>query len=160
MLKLKIRAIFKKIFPQEIQTKLYRYAGVSIFNIIVTQFLLWIWSRLISGVLANVVAVCLAAIPAFFLYKHWVWKHSENSAIRKEVLFFWLMAMIGLGFSTLAVWIATQWWDNFWSLGIANITGYGILWIGRFVFFETYLFKGGKFKDRNLKMKRNESRTA
>ncbi len=131
----------KNLLSKNLRVKLYRYGAVSFLNIVVTQFLLWLFNLWLSGIYANIVAVVLAAGPAFFLYKFWVWPKSGDYSIQKEVPIFWSMALAGLGFSTFTVWLTTSWWDGFWALALGNIAGFAIVWVGRFILLETYLFK-------------------
>ena len=142
--------MLNRILTQEIRSKLYRYIAVSIFNVIVTLFSLWLLILYLAPAVANIIAVSFAAIPAFLLYRNWVWVQSGKTNIRKEILIFWLMSLAGLGFSTFTVWITTLWWEGFWIKALANITGFGIVWLGKFIFLEIYLFKNAsKYSPRN-----------
>ncbi len=137
-----LNRLLTPFIPQNMRSKFYRYLAVSAFNIPLTQLLLWILNPVLGleAIYANLTAVSLVAAPAFFLYKKWVWSISGPSHIRKEVLPFWATALSGLGISTFAVWLATLWWDSFWAVALGNIAGFGLVWIGRFIIFEVWLF--------------------
>ncbi len=116
--------------------------AVSAVNIPVTQILLWVFNSALDfeAVYANILAVSIAAVPAFFLYRSWVWSQQGRAHIRKEVAPFWATALAGLGVSTFSVWIFSIWWEGAVSVAFGNIVGFGLVWFGRFLIFEIYLF--------------------
>jgi putative flippase GtrA len=85
--------------------KLLRYGIASVVNVVVAQAVLaWAfgvlhWTARASAVLAAVVA----AGPAYYLARSWVWGRSGRSHLVKEVLPFWGMALLGL---VLTTWVA------------------------------------------------------
>ena len=85
--------------------KLLRYGVASVVNVVVSQVVLaWAfgilhWTARAAAVLAAVVA----AGPAFWLARSWVWGRSGRSHLVKEVLPFWGMALLGLALTT---WVA------------------------------------------------------
>lgn len=87
--------------------KLIRYGLASVVNVIVAQavlafaFGLLHWSARPAAVLAAVVA----AVPAYWLARRWVWGRSGRSHLVKEVLPFWALALVGLALTT---WVAGE----------------------------------------------------
>jgi putative flippase GtrA len=85
--------------------KLVRYGCSSVVNVVVAQVVL----AAAFGVLhwkarpAAVLAAVVAAVPAYFLARHWVWGRSGRSHFVKEVVPFWAMALVGLALTT---WVA------------------------------------------------------
>jgi putative flippase GtrA len=85
--------------------KLLRYGVASVVNVVVAQVVLaWAfgvlhWTARAAAVLAAVVA----AGPAYYLARSWVWGRSGRSHLVKEVLPFWGMALLGLALTT---WVA------------------------------------------------------
>ena len=82
-----------------------RYSAVSVVGIVVTQAVL-VGAHAVAGmapILANTIAVSVAAIPVFFLNRAWVWQLSGRGSFRREVLPFWGFTLAGLVLSTLAV---------------------------------------------------------
>lgn len=85
--------------------KLLRYGVASVVNVVVAQLVLaWAfgvlhWTAREAAVLAAVVA----AGPAYWLARNWVWGRSGRSHLVKEVLPFWGMALLGLALTT---WVA------------------------------------------------------
>lgn len=92
--------------------KLLRYGAASVVNVVVAQVVLaWAfgvlhWTARAAAVLAAVVA----AGPAYWLARSWVWGRSGRSHLVKEVLPFWGMALLGLALTT-------------WVAGVAEAVG-------------------------------------
>ena len=92
--------------------KLLRYGMASVVNVVVAQVVLALafgvlhWTARAAAVLAAVVA----AGPAFWLARSWVWGRSGRSHLVKEVLPFWGMALLGLALTT-------------WVAGVAEAAG-------------------------------------
>lgn len=84
--------------------KLFRYAMASGVNVVVGEGIL----ALAFGVFdwtarsAAVLAACIAAFPAYFLARRWVWGRSGRSHLLKEVVPFWTLALVGLAVTTVA----------------------------------------------------------
>lgn len=131
-------------------TKVWRYCAVSGISTVCTLGFLYILYRVIglSPFAANVVATCLATVPAYYLNRSWAWGKSGRSHFMREVLPFWLIAFVSLVLSTLAVQFAARQAVNVHSkdvkamiLLLADIVTYGILWVGKFTLFNRVLFK-------------------
>ena len=79
-----------------------KYSAVSIINVAVGQALLVLFAALLHNAwVANILAVCLSAIPAYYLTRAWVWGKKGKSHLTKEVLPFWGFAFAGLIMSTV-----------------------------------------------------------
>jgi putative flippase GtrA len=95
--------------------KLLRYGIASVVNVVVAQVVLaWAfgvlnWTARAAAVLAAVVA----AGPAYYLARSWVWGRSGRSHLIKEVLPFWGMALLGLALTT-------------WVAGVAETASAGV----------------------------------
>jgi putative flippase GtrA len=130
-----------------------KYSAVSIINVAVGQALLVLFAALLHNAwVANILAVCLSAIPAYYLTRAWVWGKKGKSHLTKEVLPFWGFAFAGLIMSTVSVWLATS------ALGIsgtprdelttieklvpniANMLAFGVLWVVKFFVLDAYIF--------------------
>ena len=131
-------------------TKLWRYCAVSGISTLCTLALLYLFYRVIglSPFAANIVATCLATIPAYYLNRSWAWGKSGRSHFMREVLPFWLIAIVSLVLSTLAVQFAARQAVNVQSKDVkalillfANFVTYGALWVGKFTLFNKVLFK-------------------
>lgn len=129
-----------------------RYTATSGFGVVTTQVLLAFFLHVLDwkGLPANFVAVTLTAFPAFLLNKYWVWGKRGKAHFRREVLPFWLFTVAGLILSSITVAIvvaATK--DpnnpdlvngNPYAVQFANIVGFGILWVLKYMFLDKIMF--------------------
>lgn len=120
-----------------------RFAGVSVFGTIATQSLLWFLIRGWEwhGAPANVAAVSLVSVPGYLANRHWVWDRQRGQhSLRGEVLPYWGMTFAGLLLSTLFAWLAYRSFPYAWAVSVANMAGFGALWIAKFVLFDRFIF--------------------
>jgi putative flippase GtrA len=99
--------------------------------------------------LANVIATAAGTGPSYLLNRRWVWGLRAGSDPWREVAPFWALSFSGLALSTLAVDRA----DRFaTTVGLAagprtivllaaNVTSFGLLWVGQFVLLDRVLFR-------------------
>jgi len=130
--------------------KFIKYALASIISVIVTQIvLIFCYSGLkIDGEWSAFIASSIAAVPSYFLNRNWVWRKTGKSHMRKEVLPFWIMVFIGLGFSALIGYYADdagqRLTDSHFVRTLiitgSNIAGFAILWVLKFIIFNKILF--------------------
>src|ERR1700730_16560471 len=82
--------------------KVFRYAVVSLISFILGLTILGVCKGLIrwSALTSNIVATAIATGPAYVLNRRWAWGKSGKSHLWKEVVPFWVLAFIGLAFST------------------------------------------------------------
>jgi putative flippase GtrA len=122
--------------------KLLRYSAVSVVGVVITQVLLIVLHGILSlsAVGANVIAVTLTTGPVFLLNKRWVWGKGGRSHWRREVLPFWGFTLLGLAMSTLLVWGAQHYSDATVIVMLANIAGFGIVWVAKFYFLDSLIF--------------------
>lgn len=130
--------------------KLVRYGVASVVNVVVAQavlasaFGLLHWSARPAAVLAAVVA----AIPAYWLARCWVWGRSGRSHLFKEVVPFWSMALVGLALTTWVAGVAEAlgtdvtdsrgWQTVILMVGVFGISA--VLWAVRFFLLNSLLF--------------------
>lgn len=128
-----------------VRSKGLRYAAVSVVNVVVGQTLLILFQKAfgLDPTPANILAVCISAVPAYYLSRAWVWGKKGKSHFRSEVLPFWIFVAIGLVFSTLCVlgahtlWVNTQGTDQPAIVtNLINMAAFGILWVFRFFLFD------------------------
>ena len=90
--------------------KLLRYFVASAVNVVVAETILAFafgvlrWPARSSAVLAAVVA----ALPAYWLARRWVWGRSGRSHLVKEVLPFWALALLALVVNTWVAGVAEE----------------------------------------------------
>src|SRR5436190_12775411 len=79
-----------------------RYSLVSVISVIVSQIVLFAAQSFWSARTSNIVAVCVSAIPSYYLNRAWAWGKTGKSHLMKEIVPFWSLAFLGLVFSTWA----------------------------------------------------------
>jgi putative flippase GtrA len=119
-----------------------KYASVSVVGIAVTQILLVICYQLVGMTAAwsNFTAVSGASIPAYLLNRQWVWQKSGRHSMRREVLPFWGISLLGLIISTVAVGFVSRYWDSQLAVSGTNIASFGVLWIGKYLVLDSIMF--------------------
>ena len=133
----------KDLMPDNLGPKAIKYSMVSVVAVIVTQVVIVVCVGLLDWpwVLSNFVAVTIGCVPSYTLNRAWVWGKRGKNHWRREVLPFWLMALLGLAFSTLLVAIADQYSDAEIMVNLANLFAFGILWVVKFMVLDAVLFK-------------------
>jgi putative flippase GtrA len=130
--------------------KMVRYSMVSVIAVACSQFILAVCFGLFhwSAVNANITAVCLSAIPSYYLNRAWTWGKRGRSHLMKEIVPFWGMALLGLVFSTWLAGMAEDVATDVSSVRLvqtvivmgASLTGFGILWVAKFMVLNKVLF--------------------
>ena len=130
--------------------KALRYSMVSAISVAVQQVTLFFlyaglhWTARSGAITAAV----MGGIPSYYLNRRWTWGKKGRSHLLKEVLPFWIIAAVGLVFSTwAAVFGASVGKDltdsRFLQGAVVNfsaLAAFGILWVGKFIFFNKVLF--------------------
>jgi putative flippase GtrA len=94
-----------------------------------------IWSTLAGNLVASV--------PAYQLNRRWTWGKRGKSHIRREVVPFWSLTVLGIGVSLLgAVWarheVVTHHWHHLINTGLvvgANLVSFAIFWVLKLIIF-------------------------
>jgi putative flippase GtrA len=120
-----------------VRTKGLKYIGVSVVNVLLGGGLLVVLQHWMDAVEANIVAVCISAIPAYYMNRAWVWGKRGKSHWKKEVLPFWLFTGAGLVMSTLFIHVAEDHFDRTATSGklailFVQLFAFGVLWVIRF----------------------------
>ena len=122
--------------------RLLKYSAVSAVALPLTQILLLTctlgfgW----SGAVSNVVAVSIAAIPAYYLNRYWVWGKKDKNNWRTEILPFWGITLLGLTLSTAFAWYADQTFDSPFAVNVANACGFGLVWLFKYFLLDRWMF--------------------
>lgn len=133
-----------------------RYSVASLVSVVVGQAVLAVafgavgWSARSS----NVVALCVAAIPSYYLNRAWVWQRRGRSDLFREVVPFWCIAFLGLAVSTWAVDTAeheTSGVDSrlvrTMAIMAASMIAFSFVWVAKFLAINRYLFGAGSNPD-------------
>lgn len=131
-------------------SRLMRFAGVSLVGTIATHALLWLlvgrWNW--HGAPANLVAVSLVSVPGYLANRHWVWERQRGQhSLRGEVAPYWAMSFSGLFLSTLFAWLAYRATPHAWAVSVANLSGFGVLWLAKFHLFDRFIFGDNGVRD-------------
>ena len=129
----------------EKRAKLLKFSVVSIVSLIVTQSALWSGIEIArwAPLWANFWAVSIASLPAYYLNYRWVWNLKNRDSIRSDVLLFWGFNLVGLFLSTGAIAIISQVADSTFLILLTNFGSFGLLWAGKFIFLDNFLFRRG-----------------
>ena len=123
-----------------------RYLTVSLINVVNHQLVLqlavnlWGW----SGGVANAFAAMVAAVPAYFMSRYWVWERRGRSSLRSEIIPFWIIAILGLVVSSGTAEGADRLFENPLMISVGSLIGYFIVWVLKFVALNE-LFTGKRF---------------
>jgi putative flippase GtrA len=123
--------------------KAIRYSAVSVVAVVITQASLIVLHGVlgVGPALSNLLAVSISAVPAFILNKRWVWGKSGRSHLRREVLPFWGFTLLGLGISSGFVVLSRGLGDGTLVVMGANLLGFGVVWVAKFVFLDALIFR-------------------
>lgn len=119
-----------------------RYTTVSVIGVTITQVQLALYVGLLDWdpTWSNVLAVSLCTVPVFLLNKWWVWSHDGKISFRREILPFWVFTLAGLLLSTGFVAIVEGFSDSTILVMLANMAGFGVLWVAKFLFLDKVMF--------------------
>jgi putative flippase GtrA len=128
--------------------KAVRYSLVSVVSVLVNQVSLFVLFAFLHWTArsANIMASVIAGVPSYYLNRHWAWQKKGRSHLVKEILPFWVIALAGLAFSTWAADFAETQAQELSRLvqglivNAAAFTAFGVLWVGKFIFFNKVLF--------------------
>ncbi len=144
--------VFAREFPRKPNFKKYwRFAFVSVVSTALTLVMLYLFFRVLkvgSAAESNFIATSIATAPAYYLNRTWTWGKTGRSHVMREVVPFWTIAIVGVVLSTGAVHLAAVEAHHITHshMGVtilvefANFFTYGVLWVGKFMIFNRYLF--------------------
>jgi putative flippase GtrA len=134
--------------------KQLRYAGVSVVFVPLGQIMIQVLAATVYAntpnnfTWASITAAAIGTVPNFFANKYLVWKETSSENLRTQVLVFWVAAMLGVGLATLLTYLVEQQVHNKTSgvveavaVFFAQLIGFGIVWIGRYLILDRWLFK-------------------
>lgn len=131
-----------RALAEEHGAKLMRYCGVSVVNVITGVGTLFVCLEILelNRVVANVTAWVVSTVPAYLLSRYWVWQQTGANSVRSEVAPFWILALIGLLFSTFCVWIAGYASENSFVLIGVNFCAYGVVWVAKYLVLDRFMW--------------------
>jgi putative flippase GtrA len=123
--------------------KLVKYSAASAAGVLVGQATLWACLEGLEwpALAANLASVTLGCIPNYTINRYWTWQQSGQNRLWGEVVPFWVMAAAGALLSSLAVAFADHQWDSNLAVAIANLSGFGVLWIAKFLVLDRLMWR-------------------
>jgi putative flippase GtrA len=123
--------------------KLLKYSTASVFGVAVGQPVLWLFYGRIgwSAIPANLVSVTAGAIPNYLINRRWTWHQTGKNRLWGEVVPFWVMSALGMILSLFAVEYAENHWDTTIAVAIAQLAGFGVVWLAKFLVLDRVIWK-------------------
>lgn len=134
--------------------KKIRYAAVSVVFVPLGQLLIQVLAATVfSGsddnfTWASITAAAILTVPNFFANKYVVWRSTSRDRLHTQVVVFWVAAMLGVSIATLLTWLVERQvhdkvagWVEALAVFGAQLVGFGIVWVGRYLILDRWLFK-------------------
>jgi putative flippase GtrA len=123
--------------------KLVKYSSASAAGVVVGQATLIFCLEALEwpALLANLASVTLGAIPNYTINRYWTWQQSGKNRLWTEVIPFWTMSAAGAVLSMLAVAFADHQWGTTLAVAIANLAGFGVLWVAKFLVLDKIMWR-------------------
>ena len=130
--------------------KTLRYAAVSAIAIVLSQIMIAITygGFHTTKTVAQTAAAVFSTIPSYILNRRWVWARVGKSSASREILPFWIISLVQFAISLVAVNWLGSWMERHVDshllrticLQLIVLFIYGVMWVGKFVFFNKVLF--------------------
>jgi putative flippase GtrA len=132
-------------------SRIWRYATGSIITLGLSQllfFILFTVGRVTTAHNSAIISTLAGAVPSYFINRYWAWGKRSRSALFREVLPYFAMAISSLIFSTWSTDFANTHRALFGSsslvrgLGVqgAYFLSFAIMWLAKFTFMQKWLF--------------------
>jgi len=123
--------------------KLAKYSTASVVAVSVGQPVLWICFGVLdwAAVPANLASVTAGAVPNYLINRRWTWRQTGKNRLWGEVVPFWVMSVLGMLLSLWAVSYAERRWDTTIAVAIAQLTGFGVLWLAKFLVLDKVMWR-------------------
>jgi putative flippase GtrA len=90
---------------------------------------------------AHLIAVAVASAPNYLINRYWTWQQQGKNRLWSEIVPFWAMAFAGFTLSTLFVAFANEVWGTTIIVLAANLSGFGVLWLLKFLMLDKLMWK-------------------
>lgn len=127
--------------------KKLRYAGVSVVFLPLGQILIQVFGLWLDNyTAASLLTAAIVTFPNFFANKHFVWRVMSRENLRNQVAVFWVAVMAGVllatAFTHLVEIVMADQTRLICATAVffAQLLGYGIVWVGRFLILDRWLF--------------------
>jgi putative flippase GtrA len=129
--------------------KKLRYAGVTVVFLPIGQILIQVFGLWLDNyAAASLLAAGIVVVPSFFANRHFVWRIMSRENLRSQVVVFWVAMMLGVTLATLFTHVVENAMVDQTvfvrgsAVSLAQLLGYGIVWVGRYLILDRWLFKG------------------
>jgi putative flippase GtrA len=126
-----------------IVVKLTRYSAASVAGVSVGVPVLAVcygvfgWNELV----ANLVSVTLGAIPNYLINRYWTWHQTGRNRLWGEVVPFWVMSVLGMILSLIAVDYADRRWGTTFAVVLAQLSGFAVVWLAKFLVLDRLMWR-------------------
>jgi putative flippase GtrA len=129
--------------------KKVRYALVSVVAVPIGTVGVFVFNVVgLPAVLAAILGNSMAAVPSYLLNRYWVWGKTDKNRFFSEILPFWALTLLGIGFAAVVAHLAGQFTKHHDITGLArdvilalaNLAGFGLLWVAKYIIFNKVLF--------------------
>lgn len=120
-----------------------KYSAASLSGVVSSQVALFVTLVLLDmdAVVSNIISVTVGSVPNYLINRAWTFNKRGAHSFTREVLPFWLMAVLGLVLSTIAVaWVSDRYDENFFLISATSIGAFGVLWVARYFILDKVLF--------------------
>ncbi len=132
---------------EETRKKL-RYVGLSVVLVPLGQGLIQVFGPWLDDyTAASLLSAAIITIPGFFANKRFVWRITSHENLRSQILVFWVTVMLAVLLATLFTHLVEHVVADQTRLVrggavfLAQMLGFGIVWVGRFLILDRWLFK-------------------
>ena len=132
----------RSFLERPVVAKLIRYSMTSVVGVVLGQSLLQLFYTVLDwpAVASNIVATTISTGPVYLINRYWVWQKKSGNSLKRELVPFWGMSFLGLALSSLIVWYVEGRTDSAVAISIANLSGFGVLWVAKFLVLDRLLF--------------------
>jgi len=130
--------------------KMMKYSATSLICVVISSSLLAVLVGILHwGAFPSALTACaVTTLPSYLLNRFWAWGKSGAGHLLKEVAPFWVMAFIGLAFSSWTSVVAQSYADRHHLSNVPHTAvvdagfmgAFAVLWFGKFLIINKYLF--------------------
>jgi putative flippase GtrA len=121
--------------------KLVKYSAASAVGVGVAVPVLAIAYGPLGWLAANLLSVTCGSVPNYLINRRWTWHQTGKNRLWGEVVPFWVMSVLGMILSLFAVSYADQRWGTKLSVVVAQLAGFGVLWLAKFLILDKVMWK-------------------
>lgn len=96
---------------------------------------------------ASLLAAAIVTFPNYFANKHFVWRDTSSDNLRKQAIVFWVVVMLAVLLATSFTCVVDHMMvgerraEHAAAVFVAQVLGFGIVWVGRFLILDRWFFK-------------------